>query len=1046
MREPQQPHEHHDHPHHDGAGHNHDHHEHRDGEQSHQAKAGSKNGLISLSSLLDPPPSQKKALDIQALREKLAAGKGPSFWRTLEEAAESENLVEYVEQEFPGLSGQIPQGFDRRNMLKVMAASLAMAGAAACTKQPRELIVPYVRQPENVVPGLGLFYATAMPISGYARGVLVESHLNRPTKVEGNPDHPANLGATGIFEQASLLSLYDPDRSENVRNLGRTSTWGDFTAAFSSETQALGARRGEGLAILTGITTSPTLLAQINSLLSQWPSAKWYVHEPAVNPAIGSAAKKIAGRSASVVYDLSQADVIVSLDSDLLNEGPASLHYARQFARRRNVDNGKVPNRLYAIESIPTVSGSLSDHHFPVGSSEVPSIAYQLAKACGASVPDSGSTPPAWLATVAQDLQSAKGRCVVLPGEFQPEGVHLAAYAANAALGNVGKTVRLLPGLEPENTHSIQALTDDLNGGRVEVLVALSSNPVYSAPAPLKFEEAIRKARLVVALANFFDETSQYSHWHIPEAHYLETWSDCRAFDGTITIQQPLIEPLYAGRSAHEVIAILQGKPELNSHEVVKAFWENEIKSDFDRTWQTSLHDGFVAGTTIASLGATGGVPAVPALPTPVTADTEVVMRPDPTVGDGSWANNSWLQELPKPQSKLTWENAVTVSPSRAAKMSISTGDVLRVTVNGASIEGPAWILPGQADKTIGVTFGYGRVSCGNVGNGIGYNAYRLQDSSTRFSAPGTVVKTGKHADIADVQGTQTMADREPVRAGDYSEYKEHPDFATHTQETRPIPASDTLYPTDAWKYEGYKWGMSIDLNVCTGCSSCIIACQAENNIAVVGKEQVAKGRHMHWIRVDRYYSGNLDTPEIYNQPVPCMHCENAPCEVVCPVAATVHSNEGINQMVYNRCVGTRYCSNNCPYKVRRFNFYLYSDWQTPSMFGMRNPDVTVRSRGVMEKCSYCIQRIQEQKIEADKEGRFVRDGEVLTACQQVCPTEAIIFGNLNDKNSRVAKLQKLPRNYGLLDDLNTRPRTTYLSYVRNTNEALRGPRGNKKS
>ncbi len=1048
MREPQQPQAHHEHPHgdHTHADHQHEEHHHADGGHSH-GKSASSSGLISLSSLLDPPPSQKKALDIQALREKLASGKGPQFWRTLEEAAESEDLVEYVEQEFPGLSGQIPQGVDRRKILKVMAASLAMAGAAACTKQPKELIVPYVRQPENVIPGLPLFYATAMPIGGYARGVLVESHLSRPTKVEGNPDHPASLGATGIFEQASILNLYDPDRSENVRHLGRTSTWGEFTAAFSTESQALETRRGEGLAILTGITTSPSLMAQVNSLRDKWPSAKWYVHEPAVNPATSSAAKTIAGRSAWVQYDLSQADVIVSLDSDLLNEGPASLYYARQFARKRNVDYGKTPSRLYAIESIPTVSGSLADHHFPVPSSDIPAISYHLAKACGASVPDTGNAaPPKWLPIVAQDLQSAKGRCVVLPGEFQPEGVHLAAYAANVALGNIGKTVRLMPSLEPENTHSIEELANDLNGGRVEVLVTLSSNPVYSAPASLKFEEAIRKARLVVALANFFDETSQFSHWHIPEAHYLETWSDCRAFDGLVTIQQPLVEPLYGGRSAQEVVAILQGQPEASSHQLVKAFWENEIKNDFERVWQTSLHDGFVAGTAVAPLPSTNAAPSVPALAAPLSGDTEVVMRPDPTIGDGTWANNSWLQELPKPQTKLTWENAVTVSPERAAKMGISTGDVLRVTVNGAKIEAPAWILPGQAEKTVGVTFGYGRVSCGHVGNDIGYSAYRLQDASTRFFTAGTVVKTGGHVFMADTQGTQTMADREPVRAGDFAEYKRHPDFATDTQETAPIPASDTLYPTDAWKYEGYKWGMSIDLNVCTGCSACIIACQAENNIAVVGKEQVAKGRHMHWIRVDRYYSGNLDSPEIYNQPVPCMHCENAPCEIVCPVGATVHSNEGINQMVYNRCVGTRYCSNNCPYKVRRFNFYLYQNWSDQSLFGMRNPDVTVRSRGVMEKCSYCIQRIQEQKIAADKDGRLVRDGDVLTACQQVCPTDAIIFGNLNEKNSRVAKLQRLPRNYRLLDDLNNRPRTTYLSYVRNTNEALRGPRGNKES
>jgi MoCo/4Fe-4S cofactor protein with predicted Tat translocation signal len=999
----------------------------------------SMSALIPLESLLEKPAPPR--VNIDALREKLVAGRGPAFWRTLEEAAETEEMREYIEQEFPGLSGQIPQGVDRRSLLKVMAASLAMAGAAACTKQPKELIVPYVRQPENLIPGTALFYATAMTTGGYARGLLVESHLNRPTKVEGNPDHPASLGATTIFEQASVLNLYDPDRSQTVLDRGRMSTWGTFTGKLSTEAQEVGMRKGEGFAILTGVVTSPTLQSQISALFAQWPSAKWYVHEPGVNPAVASAARKIAGRKAFVSYDLSKADVIVSLESDFLNSGPAAMAYARQFGRKRGLESVETPNRLYAIESAPSVSGSLADHHFTVKSGEIASVAYQLAKACGvAAAPAAQGTAPSWLSAVADDLTKAKGRSVVIPGEFQPESVHLAAYAMNAALGNVGQTVRVLEGVEPDNTHSLEELTADLNNGHVETLVILSQNPVYNAPASLNFEAALRKARLVVRLGQFFDETSRWSHWHVPEAHYLETWSDCRAFNGTITIQQPLVEPLYQGKSAHEILTILLAKPDQNSHEVVKGFWQSEYKgAEFDTWWKTSLHNGWIEGTAITALNAPAS-PALPPLEAPPAGAYEVVLRPDPSIGDGYYSNNGWLQELPKPQTKTTWDNVIYVSPKDAAKLHITLGDMLRVTANGKSTVGPAFVLPGTAENSITLHFGYGRTASGRVGNRIGYNAYLVQDAASPYLTAGTIEKTGEHYRIANVQETQTMAGREPVKAADITEYREHPDFPTRYE--KPVPPALTLYPNE-WSYPGHKWGMSIDLNICTGCSACIIACQAENNIAVVGKDQVARGRHMHWIRVDRYYSGNLDEPEMYNQPVPCMHCEDAPCEVVCPVAATVHSKEGLNEMVYNRCVGTRYCSNNCPYKVRRFNFYLYSDWNTESMRGLRNPDVSVRSRGVMEKCSYCIQRIEEIKITSEKEERAIRDGEILTACQQVCPTQAIVFGDLNDRNSKVAKLQASKRNYGLLDELGTRPRTAYLGYVRNSNETLRGQRGN---
>jgi len=633
----------------------------------------------------------------------------------------------------------------------------------------------------------------------------------------------------------------------------------------------------------------------------------------------------------------------------------------------------------------------------------------------------------------------------VIPGEEQPAAVHALAHAMNQALGAAGKTVFHTEPVEAEpamQIESLRQLATDASQGLVDVLLILGGNPVFSAPADVELGTALAKVGLRIHVGLYEDETAELCHWHVPQAHALETWSDARAYDGTVTVMQPLIEPLYDGKSLHEVVAAIFTKQEPSSYALVRDTWKTKVGADFERVWRRTLHDGVMRDSAFApkQVSLKGDWAAHLAEAKPEAArkspegGLEIAFRPDPTIFDGRFANNGWLQELAKPQTKLSWDNAAIVGPATAERLGLQNQEVVELRFNGRSVEAPVWIQPGHAADCVTVHLGYGRRRTGRVGAGAGFDAYQIRTSQAPWAGVGLALqKTGKRRPLAATQLHHSMEGRHIVVAAPLEEFRAHPDFAQQQVET---PAADeTIFPP--YKYDGYAWGMSIDLNACVGCNACVIACQAENNISVVGRDQVIRGREMHWIRVDRYYKGGLDNPETYLQPVPCMQCENAPCEVVCPVGATNHSAEGLNDMVYNRCVGTRYCSNNCPYKVRRFNFYLYADWTTDSLKGVRNPNVTVRSRGVMEKCTYCVQRINAAKIEAEKQDRKVRDGEIQTACQQACPAEAIVFGDINDRQSRVAKLKANPRNYGLLADLNTRPRTTYLARVTNPNPEI---------
>jgi MoCo/4Fe-4S cofactor protein with predicted Tat translocation signal len=1020
------------------------------------------------------------------------------WWRTLEERAEDPAFQERLYNEFPTEIESITDPVERRTFLRLMAASLALAGVTACTRQPPEKIVPYVRQPEEIVPGTPLFYATAMPIGGVATGLLVESHEGRPTKIEGNPLHPGSLGSSDVFAQAAILGLYDPDRSQTLTHLGEIRPWSAFLGAIRGALTAQQSSQGAGIRLLTESVHSPTLAAQIRDLLARFPSARWHQWDPASrdNDRVGS--QLAFGEFVDTQYRLERVDVILALDADMLGCGPGSLRYARDFAARRRPEQADRMNRLYAVETMPTATGARADHRLPAKPSEVESVAREILArvgAAGAGLPavareqgvraEAGGAGRAgeagggrqdvtrgfspaiakWVDAVAKDLLAHRGRSLVVAGEHQPPVVHALAHAMNAALGNAGTTVVYTQPVEAEpvdQLDSLRTLADDMRAGKVELLVIVSGNPVYTAPTDLDFAGALGKVALRVHLGMYNDETSALCQWHVPETHFLEAWSDARAYDGTASIIQPLITPLYGGKSAHDVIAAMSDRPERSAYDIVREYWKvgpstGAGQGADDSAWRRWLHDGVIPETAFPAkqvrlkTDATTARDVARATPKPPGGEggsgLEIAFRNDPCILDGRFANNGWLQELPKPITKLTWDNAVLTSPATAERLKAAASpsfqggehgqivsDLVWVQFRGRRVQGVLFPVIGHADGAVTVHLGYGRSRAGRVGSGTGFNANAIRTADALWSGSGCeITLTGDRESLACTQYHHMMEGRHLVRAVTRDEYLHDPKSVREGDET---PARTiTLYPE--FPYTGYKWGMAIDINACIGCNACVVGCQAENNIPVIGKDQVLRGREMHWLRVDTYYRGVADNPETYFQPVPCMHCENAPCEVVCPVAATVNSDEGLNDMVYNRCVGTRYCSNNCPYKVRRFNYLLYQDWNTPTLKLARNPDVSVRSRGVMEKCTYCVQRINRAKIDAEKEDRRVRDGDITTACQQACPADAIVFGDLNDPNSRVTKLKAEERNYSLLGELNTRPRTTYLAAVRNVNPEL---------
>src|ERR1700733_1047012 len=1033
-------------------------------------------------------------LTLAEVRAKLDGKTGKRYWKSLDELADTPEFNELMREEFPRQSGggEWVDAVSRRGFLKVMGASLAMAGMAGCTKQPDETFFPYVKQPEDLVLGKPMYFATAFPFPTGAIPVLVKSDSFRPIKVDGNPEHPMSKGKSDALTQATLLDLYDPDRSQHVLHRGEVSGWGEFQEAFS--TAAKKTNGGQGIYFLSETITSPSLAGQWKQVQAAYPNAKLIQWEPVNQDASRAASKAAFGSYTDAQYKLEEADFILSLDADFLGgiAHPGFLPLAAGYAERHRYEEGKTMNRLYVVETMPTVTGFKADHRLALKPSEIAGFANALVN--GSAPQGASGDAQKFFATLSADLKAAGGRCVVIPGEQASPAVHAAAYALNAALGAVGKTVIYTETVNPmpsEQVTDLKSLVVDMNAGKVQWLVILGVNPIYSAPSDLYFQDAFAKIPVTVYLGSHVDETGSISNWHINKAHYLESWSDARAYDGTISIIQPMIAPMYGGVSAHDVLQTLLENVQLSAYDVVLANAKTYIKGDFAAGWRKALHDGWVEGTAFTAKAGGAGKSAVGSFPATASAASnglEVSFRPDPSLYDGRFANVGWLQELPKQVTNLSWDNAAIMSLNTMADLKLEQNDPVKLSYNGRECIAPALMVPGHPDGVITVHLGFGRgVLGGRVAQGVGFDSYQIRTSDgpltisgvTAVKVPGTydlcitkvhnIEHRGSFAQhdlekkLSDKDGVYSLAGHEAeeraiIRYATVDEAKKNPNFAHeggasgtlinkvgYSPEGEKVDKDTSFFPTQ-WNYEKTdpstlkiqnSWGMAIDLNSCIGCNACIVSCYAENNIPVVGREQVKVGGNMQWLRIDSYFEGDLHAPKAHFQPMACQHCENAGCEQVCPVGATVHTPEGLNTMVYNRCVGTRYCSNNCPYKVRRFNFLLYSDYDTESLKFMRNPDVSVRSRGVMEKCSYCIQRIEAAKIVADKENREIRDGEIVTACQKACPTSAITFCNINDKASKVAKIKAEERDYQVLADLNFRPRTTYTAGVINPNPEL---------
>lgn len=987
------------------------------------------------------------------------------YWRSLKEIADSAEIQRLLDAQ-DGKDVQESRGMPRRNFLSLMGASLALAGLAGC-RRPVEKIIPYVVKPEEIIPGKPQFYATSMPLAGEVYHLLAESHEGRPTRVGSNHQAKGGSGTADVWATASILDLYDPDRSQKVRKEGEVSNLQEFLEAWGALYEGLREKDGAGLAVVSESFSSPTLSRLAEEFRRLLPRAKWITYEPVSDENIIQGIEIATGETLIPEYDFERARVILSLDSDFLGTESCRHSNAMGFANgRRMTSEQDAMNRLYLVESTLSQTTAMADHRLALQSRQMGAF---LAAVCqelrnqGLNLPipaiedyAGGEFDKRWLSASADDLMKHRGNALVVVGRNQPAEVHALALALNDALGNMGRTITLRTNPEGHtaNLSDFKKLMAGIGKGEVEALVILGGNPVYNAPADFDFEAALDSVGTSIHLSPHVDETSSNATWHVPKHHFLESWDDVANPHGYRGVIQPLIAPLYSGMSSVEMLSLLANGEQSKGYDEVRKTWGGILNEKVGaKRWRKVLHDGLhewaipAKKVNVNHQAINRKLAADPQPDDRASSDElEVTYQLSPGIHDGRYANNGWLQELPDPVTKLAWDNAALISKRTAERLKLRNRELVYLSLNDRYLTIPVWIVPGQADNSIALTLGYGRQVAGRIGNRVGFNAYMLRNSGGMYIDNDLTVRgLGKTYDLACVQdhhgldseelAAKGVSQRLPVivREANLEEYRQHPDFAKERVEHPPLKSMWEDHRYD----EGYQWGMVVDLNSCIGCGACSIACQSENNIPVVGKKQVLNGREMHWMRVDRYYSGTVEDPRMVTQPVACVHCELAPCESVCPVAATTHDQEGLNTMAYNRCVGTRYCANNCPYKVRRFNFFNFTKDLPEIVRLLQNPDVTVRSRGVMEKCTYCIQRINRGKRDARNEGREVRDGEIVTACQEACPTQAISFGNINDKGSAVAGNKSSNRNYDLLGELNVRPRTSYLAKLRNPNSKL---------